>query len=145
MQDRLILSAHARDALHAEAARAHPPSAAGCSPAAPIASRRSTPVSNTAEDPSRRYEMDPAELWAARRAARDAGHEVIGFYHSHPRTPPFPSSLDVERAYYPEAVYAIAALEPASRSGPSGSSNGHSEELPIVTPSSTVARERSGA
>ena len=135
MQDRLILSAHARDALYAEAARAHP--AECCGLLAGRANRVETlyPVSNTAEDPSRRYEMDPAELWAARRAARDAGHEVIGFYHSHPRTPPFPSSLDVERAYYPEAVYAIAALEPRFEVRAFRIVDGRPRELAVVTPS----------
>ena len=46
------------------------------------------PVPNAAEDRVARYEMAPAELWAARRGAGAEGLEVLGFYHSHPRTPP---------------------------------------------------------
>ena len=137
MQDRLILGAHARDALHAEALRAHPAECCGLLAGQAHRVEALYPVSNTAEDSSRRYEMDPAELWAARRAARDAGHEVIGFYHSHPRTPPFPSSLDVERAYYPEAVYAIAALEPRFEVRAFRIVDGHSRELSIFTTEGT--------
>jgi proteasome lid subunit RPN8/RPN11 len=137
MQDRLILSARAREALHAEASRAHPAECCGLLAGRDGRVEKLYPVPNTAEDPSRRYEMDPAELWAARRAARDAGHEVIGFYHSHPRTPPFPSSLDVERAYYPEAVYAIAALEPRFEVRAFRIVDGHSRELSISTTEGT--------
>ena len=134
MQDRLILSARAREALHAEASRALPAECCGLLAGRDGRVELLYPVPNAAEDPSRRYEMDPAELWAARRAARDAGHEVIGFYHSHPRTPPVPSSLDVERAYYPEAVYAIAALEPRFEVRAFRIVDGRPREISIVTP-----------
>jgi proteasome lid subunit RPN8/RPN11 len=135
MQDRLILGARASEALHAEASRARPAECCGLLAGRDGRVELLYPVPNAAEDPSRRYEMDPAELWAARRAARDAGHEVIGFYHSHPRTPPVPSSLDVERAYYPEAVYAIAALEPRFEVRAFRIVDGRPRELAVVTPS----------
>lgn len=70
------------------------------------------PVTNGAAQPDRRYEMPPAELWAAQRRARADGLDVVGFYHSHPRTEPVPSSYDVSRAYYPEAVYVIVGIYP---------------------------------
>jgi proteasome lid subunit RPN8/RPN11 len=112
MEDRIVMSERAREALRDEARRARPAECCGLLAGQGARVEVLYPVPNAAEDPSRRYEMDPAELWAARRAALAAGYEVLGFYHSHPRTPPVPSSLDVERAYYPEAVYAIAGLEP---------------------------------
>ena len=112
MPDRLILSPRAHAALSAEAEHARP--AECCGVLAGCDGRVTTvyPVPNAADDRVARYEMDPAELWAARRRARDERLEVLGFYHSHPRTPPVPSSHDVERAYYPDAVYAIVGLAP---------------------------------
>jgi proteasome lid subunit RPN8/RPN11 len=69
------------------------------------------PVPNAASDPRSRYEMEPSELWAARCRVRAEGLDVVGFYHSHPRTPASPSTYDIERAYYPETVYVIVGIE----------------------------------
>src|SRR5262245_56161681 len=112
MADRLILSVRAHGALRAEAERARPAECCGVLVGRGDRVTDVFPVPNTAEDRLARYEMDPAELWAARRRARDEGLDVLGFYHSHPRTPPVPSSRDVGRAYYPEAAYAIVSLAP---------------------------------
>jgi len=38
---------------------------------------------------------------------------LLGVYHSHPRTPAYPSVSDVEMAFYPEAYYFIISLEPS--------------------------------
>ena len=113
MADRLILSARVHAELHAEATRAVPFECCGVLAGRDGRVTAVYAVPNAAEERLTRYEMDPAELWAARRRARDEGLEVLGFYHSHPRTSPVPSSYDVERAYYPDAVYAIAGLAPA--------------------------------
>jgi len=67
------------------------------------------PARNLAEGPSR-YLIDPADHIAARRAARSRGLEVVGFYHSHPRSAAWPSPTDVAEATYPEAVYLIVSL-----------------------------------
>jgi proteasome lid subunit RPN8/RPN11 len=52
------------------------------------------PVPNRALDPTRQYEIDPRDLLGAVRAARGRGLEVIGAYHSHPRSPARPSPTD---------------------------------------------------
>ena len=64
---------------------------------------------NLAEDPAR-FLVDPRDHIAARRAARDQGLEVLGFYHSHPRSAAWPSDADVAEAAYPDAVYLIVSL-----------------------------------
>jgi proteasome lid subunit RPN8/RPN11 len=46
-----------------------------------------------------RYELDPLAILRAERAARAAGLEVLGFWHSHPDHPAVPSRLDTERAW----------------------------------------------
>jgi proteasome lid subunit RPN8/RPN11 len=45
------------------------------------------------------------------RRIREAGRKLMGVYHSHPRTPAYPSISDVEMAFYPEAIYFIVSLE----------------------------------
>ncbi len=70
------------------------------------------PVENVAADAVSRFDLEPAGLVAARAAARREGLDVAGFYHSHPRTSPEPSSYDVANAWYPECVYVVIGLEP---------------------------------
>ena len=70
------------------------------------------PLRNDADKPETRYFATPEELFAAMRRIREAGQSLLGVYHSHPRTPAYPSSADVEMAFYPEAVYFIISLEP---------------------------------
>ncbi len=54
--------------------------------------------SNVAVEPTRRFEIDPAQLFAALRAARADGPEVLGCYHSHPGGDPEPSARDAADA-----------------------------------------------
>jgi proteasome lid subunit RPN8/RPN11 len=70
------------------------------------------PLRNEAERPETRYFASPADLFAAMRVMREAGKRLLGIYHSHPRSSAFPSSSDVEMAFYPEALYFIISLEP---------------------------------
>ena len=70
------------------------------------------PLRNVADKPETRYYATPEELFAAMRRIRDANQKLLGIYHSHPRTPAYPSASDVEMAFYPEAVYFIISLEP---------------------------------
>jgi proteasome lid subunit RPN8/RPN11 len=70
------------------------------------------PVRNEAEKPETRYFATPEELFAAMRRIRESGQALLGVYHSHPRTPAYPSASDVEMAFYPEAFYFIISLEP---------------------------------
>jgi proteasome lid subunit RPN8/RPN11 len=40
----------------------------------------------------------------------DAGLDLIGIYHSHTKSPAYPSRTDAEQAFWPEAVYVIVSL-----------------------------------
>ena len=68
------------------------------------------PARNVAASPTR-FLIDPKDHFDARRAARGRGLEVLGFYHSHPTSPAWPSATDVTEAAYPDAVYLIVSLE----------------------------------
>lgn len=66
---------------------------------------------NIARDASVEYEAAPEDLFAAQRAMRERGEKLIAIYHSHPRdVEPIPSNTDVERAFYPSAIYFIVGL-----------------------------------
>jgi proteasome lid subunit RPN8/RPN11 len=56
------------------------------------------------------YRMDPAEQLRVFNEIDEAGLDLVAIYHSHTRSPAYPSSTDVSLAYYPEAVYLIVSL-----------------------------------
>jgi proteasome lid subunit RPN8/RPN11 len=70
------------------------------------------PLRNDADSPLTNYFASPEDLFKAMRRMREAGHEMVGIYHSHPRSRAYPSPTDVKMAFYPEAVYFIISLEP---------------------------------
>lgn len=59
-----------------------------------------------------RYELDPADLLRAEDAARAAGCEVVGVWHSHPDHPARPSETD-RAAAWEGWSYVIAAVTSA--------------------------------
>lgn len=61
------------------------------------------------------YRMEPAEQLRVFNEIDEAGLELTGIYHSHTRSPAYPSSTDVSLAYYPEAVYLIVSLADMDR------------------------------
>jgi proteasome lid subunit RPN8/RPN11 len=69
---------------------------------------------NIAADPNR-FEIHPEDHIRVRREARQRGLEVLGFYHSHPRSPATPSPTDLAEATYPGHLYLIVSVnaEPA--------------------------------
>jgi proteasome lid subunit RPN8/RPN11 len=112
MSERLVVRPDVFLALQREAEAALPLECCGLLAGAASVIETILPVRNTADNGESQYEMDPAEMWAARRRATLGGLDVLGFYHSHPRTSPVPSSYDIDRAYYSDAVYLIAGLSP---------------------------------
>lgn len=67
---------------------------------------------NVARDAMIAYEAAPEDLFDAQRCIRDRGEQLLGIYHSHPRTDePEPSETDVRMAYYPSAIYFIIGLQ----------------------------------
>ncbi len=67
------------------------------------------PLSN--EDRSEvSYRLNPEEQYHVFVEIEAQGQQLIGIYHSHPQTVAYPSTRDIEAAYYPEAVYLIVSL-----------------------------------
>lgn len=70
---------------------------------------QAVPAANLHPDPLRHFEIDPAALIAAHRAARAGGPELLGYYHSHPNGHPLPSATDCEHASGDRRIWAIVA------------------------------------
>jgi proteasome lid subunit RPN8/RPN11 len=57
--------------------------------------REVVPVANReTESPRVRYQIAPEDLIRIQREAREAGREIVGYYHSHPDHPARPSETD---------------------------------------------------
>jgi proteasome lid subunit RPN8/RPN11 len=78
--------------------------------------RQAVRARNLAADAATRFLIDPADHFAARRVARQSGLDLVGFYHSHPRSPAEPSQRDRDEFTYNSSLYLIVSLrlEPAA-------------------------------
>src|SRR5688572_3525538 len=63
-------------------------------------------VPNASDDPQQRYLIPAETVRALERAAEGTGLQVVGFFHSHPRSSAEPSPTDLETAW-PGYIYAI--------------------------------------
>lgn len=113
-------AAHA--AILAAAARAAPREACGLLLGTAHDIETAIPAANVHPDPSRHFEIDPAALIAAHKAARSGGPQLIGYYHSHPNGLARPSATDAASASGDGRIWAIAAAGVVSlwRDLPSG-------------------------
>ncbi|MGZ4737025.1 MAG: Mov34/MPN/PAD-1 family protein [Acidimicrobiia bacterium] len=63
-----------------------------------------------ADASSRTYTVDGRDYLRASRDAESRGHEIVGVWHSHTHTDPYPSPTDVRQAVDPMWVYVIVSL-----------------------------------
>ena len=63
----------------------------------------------TEEGPRRRFLVRPSDYRLAEQQAREAGAELLGFYHSHPDHPARPSQFDLDHAW-PTFAYVIVSV-----------------------------------
>jgi proteasome lid subunit RPN8/RPN11 len=97
---------------------------------------RAMPCRNVAPDPTTRFEIDPAMLIAAHRAARRGeGPAVIGHYHSHPNGRPDPSPRDAAAAAPDGHLWLIVADDTitAWRATANGAIHGRFDAVKLVT------------
>lgn len=67
---------------------------------------------NTRTDsPANRYHISPSELVRIQRDALLAGHDIVGFYHSHPDHPARWSTTDLVEAHWIGCSYVITSIE----------------------------------
>jgi proteasome lid subunit RPN8/RPN11 len=66
------------------------------------------------DSPRNRYHISPGELIRIQREATEAGHEIVGFYHSHPDSPAKWSATDLDEAHWIGCSYVITSVEKGS-------------------------------
>jgi proteasome lid subunit RPN8/RPN11 len=70
---------------------------------------------NVDPNPTVRYRVDPAQHIAVHRRLRESNRQLLGSYHSHPRTPAIPSPSDRAEVFYPEFLWLIVSLVDPAR------------------------------
>lgn len=95
--------------LIAEAAAAHPHECCGILLGRDGVVEGVVPCDNVHPMPDRHFEIDPAALIAAYRAARGGGPDILGYYHSHPSGFAEPSATDAAMAAGDGRLWAIVA------------------------------------
>jgi proteasome lid subunit RPN8/RPN11 len=99
MADEIV--AHARAGL--------PDEACGIVSGVAATATRFHPAVNGDKSPFR-YSIDAQDLLRIVTDIDDAGEELLAIYHSHTRSPAFPSRTDVDLAFWPDAAYLIVSL-----------------------------------
>lgn len=119
----LTVAASALATMRKTASAAHPSEACGLLLGARDHVHTARPTANAAADPAEHFEIDPAALIAALRAARDgSGPPVIGYFHSHPNGLARPSATDQASAARDGRIWAIVAGDAITcwQDGPDG-------------------------
>ena len=100
------------EAIAAHARRESPRECCGLLTGTALEVIEAVATANVAAEPHRHYQVSPADHFAQIRRCRDAASQgapldIIGAYHSHPRSSPVPSPTDLEEAFG-EFLYIIA-------------------------------------
>lgn len=105
-----VLTSGALATLLKEATKAHPLECCGLLLGPPGVVVEARPAANVHPLPRRHFEIDPAALIAAHKAARTGGPQVLGYYHSHPVGSGEPSTIDQTQACGDGRIWAIIAV-----------------------------------
>jgi proteasome lid subunit RPN8/RPN11 len=97
------------DAIVEHARSEHPNEACGLIAGGNGEATRLFAMSNAERSPVI-YRMEPSEQLRVFNEIDRDGLDLVGIYHSHTRSPAYPSATDVSLAYYPDAVYLIVSL-----------------------------------
>lgn len=65
-------------------------------------------TANVADDPARRFLIDPQRQFDLMRALRSGETRIIGCFHSHPGGQPEPSAIDRAQAFEDDFLWLIA-------------------------------------
>lgn len=67
-------------------------------------------LKNCAKEPEKNFSIAPIEIFQTLQHMSRTKQELLGIYHSHPKSAAYPSKKDVALALYPKAVYFILSL-----------------------------------
>jgi proteasome lid subunit RPN8/RPN11 len=102
------------DAIIVQARSEHPNEACGLLAGSNGTASKIFPMTNAERSPVI-YRIDPKEQLRVFNEIEGHGLELVGIYHSHTRSPAYPSDTDVRQAFYPDAVYLIVSLADRER------------------------------
>lgn len=105
----LHLSRALADAIVAHARVGLPDEACGIISGVGTRARRFHPAVNGDASPYR-YSIESQDLLRIVTDIDDAREDLLAIYHSHTRSPAFPSRTDVDLAFWPDAAYLIVSL-----------------------------------
>jgi [CysO sulfur-carrier protein]-S-L-cysteine hydrolase len=105
----LQLPRHVADEIAAHARAGLPDEACGIVSGVAATATRFHPAGNADASPFR-YSIDSQDLLRIVTDIDDAEEDLLAIYHSHTRSPAFPSRTDVELAFWPDAAYLIVSL-----------------------------------
>lgn len=57
-----------------------------------------------------RYNLDPQDQFKIMMTMEERGEDLAAIYHSHTKSPAYPSQTDINLATYPDAIYVIVSL-----------------------------------
>src|SRR5215831_2943877 len=107
---RVVITRAVSDAIQEHALEARPEECCGLLAGDGDVISSAYRLHNEAGQPETRYFASPEDLFAAMKAMRQEGLEMMGIYHSHPNSPAYPSKSDVELAFYSDSIYFIVSL-----------------------------------
>jgi len=134
------ITAAAMDAVKAHGAEGYPNEICGVlvGPRGGRAATEAKRARNIIVERSRdRYEIDPVDHLRIQREADSDGHDIIGYYHSHPDHPAQASRFDTERAWsgYVYVIVSVAEGKPVDANAFVADNDGgpfRSEALEII-------------
>lgn len=105
----IILKKADRDALMEHVIREFPNEACGILAGKSGKAEKVYEMTNT-DKTAATFFMDAKEQFKVMKEMRNSSLEMVGIYHSHVASEGYPSSHDVEMAFYPEVSYVIVSL-----------------------------------
>jgi proteasome lid subunit RPN8/RPN11 len=90
------------------------------------------PTRNQSPEPRRRYEIAAEDHFAGLRHSRAEGVDVVGAYHSHPRSAAVPSDTDREQAFDNFVFVIVGLVNQEAEIRAWCLENGNFVEVPIV-------------
>ena len=106
----IVLSAAVDAAIRAHGRETFPHECCGALLGKDAVVAEAFPLANTTEEgPRRRFLVRPDDYRVAETRAREAGLDLLGFYHSHPDHPARPSQYDLDHAW-PFFSYVIVSV-----------------------------------
>ena len=109
-QRRLVLPLGLREEIVAHARESAPQECCGLLLGEDEVARRALRCRNVHPTPETRYLIDSTQVFEAFKASKDFDRELVGIYHSHPRSAAYPSPTDRAEAHWPDAAYVLVSL-----------------------------------